>query len=40
MLTGAFDGARLELRDIHGRLAGRLTPPVKLDAYTKVISLM
>jgi hypothetical protein len=27
--------ARLELRDVHDRLAKRLTPPVKLDAYTK-----
>ena len=27
--------ARVELRDVHGRLAKRLTPPVKLDAYTK-----
>jgi hypothetical protein len=27
--------ARVELRDIHDRLAKRLTPPVKLDAYTK-----
>jgi hypothetical protein len=27
--------ARLELRDVHDRLAKRLAPPVKLDAYTK-----
>lgn len=27
--------ARLELRDVHDRLAKRLTPPVKLDGYTK-----
>jgi len=27
--------ARLELRDVHDRIAKRLTPPVKLDAYTK-----
>jgi Met-zincin/Domain of unknown function (DUF5117)/Domain of unknown function (DUF5118) len=27
--------ARLELRDVHDRLAKRLTPPVKVDAYTK-----
>jgi hypothetical protein len=27
--------ARLELRDLHNRLAKRLTPPTKLDAYTQ-----
>jgi hypothetical protein len=27
--------ARLELRDLHDRLAKRLTPPTKLDAYTQ-----
>jgi hypothetical protein len=27
--------ARMELKDIHERLAKRLTPPAKLDAYTK-----